>query len=105
MKKARWQLSDKQERLRQAYEAVFLDKAGQPLPEAKRILADLQRLARIYEGPAVISPGSKSCDIHLTMLAAGRREVYDRVIAMLGLDDFVDYHEESSNDRPSTAES
>lgn len=105
MRKSRWQLSEKQERLRQAYEAVFLDKSGHVLPEARRILADFQRLARIYDGPAVVSPGTKSCDIHLTMLAAGRREVYDRVIAMLGLDDFVDYHEENADARPNTAES
>lgn len=84
---------------------TFLGSDGKPHGEARRVLADLKRLSKRNLGGLVVSPITRTVDIHATMHANGRREIYDRVISMLGLDDFDEPQQENDDDRPSSAES
>jgi len=66
-------------RRRSIYRAVFLDDAGKLTDAGEAVLADLARFARVHTSTAVISPVTRMTDTHATMLAEGRREVFNRI--------------------------
>lgn len=70
-------------RRRRAYARCFLDEAGRLTPEAHIVMADLAAFCRVYRSTVVVSPVSRSVDTHASMLAEGRREVYNRLFAIL----------------------
>lgn len=81
---------------------TFLGVDGRPHPQGRMVLADLKRLSKKNDGGLIVSPITRTVDPYATMHANGRREVYDRIIKMLGLEDFDDQPEENSNAGSST---
>jgi len=69
-----------------AYARTFLGIDGKLHADAAIVLADLKRLSRKSTGGLVFSPKAGLVDIHATMHANGRREIFDRIIEHLNLD-------------------
>jgi hypothetical protein len=74
-------------RRRKAYVNCFLDDEGNLTPAARLVMADLARFCRVYRSTVVVSPVSRSVDTHASMLAEGRREVFNRVFSILRITD------------------
>lgn len=72
-------------RRRAMYRAAFLDRDGQMTEAGRAVVADLARFARAFQSTAVVSPVTRTVDTHATMLAEGRREVFNRLIYYLNL--------------------
>lgn len=72
---------------KRAYRRTFLNQDGKPLPDAEAVLADLRRFCRVTSSTAVVSPISKSIDPIAMAMAEGRREVWNRIVAHLYLED------------------
>lgn len=70
-------------RRRKAYVNCFLDENGNLTPEARLVMADLAQFCRVYRSTVVVSPVSRSVDTHASMLAEGRREVFNRMFSIL----------------------
>lgn len=93
------------ERLTESLNQLFRGADGLLKADAKRVLLDLRRQARIDAGLVVMNPNTRGSDHDLTMMVAGRREIYDRFSMLLGLDDYLFDTEDPPDDRPNTAES
>ena len=74
---------------KRAYRRLFLDAEGQIGPDAEIVLADLKRFCRAMSTTVVVSPVSKSIDPLAMAMAEGRREVWNRLMAHLHIDDKV----------------
>lgn len=74
-------------RRRKAYKACFLDDDGNLTPEARLVMADLAHFCRVYRSTVVVSPVTRSVDTHASMLAEGRREVFNRMFSILRITD------------------
>lgn len=74
---------------KRAYRRVFLDGDGNIGPDAEIVLADLKRFCRALSSTVVVSPVSKSIDPLAMAMAEGRREVWNRLMAHLHIDDKV----------------
>lgn len=72
---------------RQAYKNTFLDGKGKLSPEAKLILADLKRFCCATRPTIRVSPQSGMIDPIAMGVAEGRREVWNRMMANLHLDE------------------
>ena len=72
---------------KQAYRRVFLTQDGKVGRDAEVVLADLKRFCRASSSTVVVSPVSKSIDPYAMALAEGRREVWNRLMAQLYLDE------------------
>lgn len=73
-------------RRRQAYRMLFMD--GDKLsPLGELVLSDLKKFCRGGDPVVVVSPISGMVDTHASMVAAGRQEVWQRIMAHLKLDD------------------
>ena len=70
-------------RRRDAYRRTFLGADGRPHDGAARVLADLRRFCR------ATAPSFTPNDPYTTALLEGRREVWNRLMAFLTLDDDV----------------
>jgi hypothetical protein len=66
-----------------AYRRLFMDANGDINRDAEIVLADLKRFCRATASTAVISPISKSVDPIAMAMAEGRREVWNRLMAHL----------------------
>lgn len=73
-------------RRRDAYRRTFLDADGRPHRSAERVLADLRRFCR------ATVPSFTPGDPHTTALLEGRREVWNRLMAFLRLDEESVWH-------------
>jgi len=73
-------------RRRDAYRRTFLGADGRPHRSAEGVLADLRRFCR------ATSPSFTPGDPHTTALLEGRREVWNRLMAFLQLDDNAVWH-------------
>jgi hypothetical protein len=73
-------------RRRDAYRRTFLDADGRPNRNAERVLADLRRFCR------ATAPSFTPGDPYTTALLEGRREVWNRLMAFLQLDDDRVWH-------------
>ena len=72
---------------RTAYRRLFLDQDNNMRPDAEVVLADLRRFCRAQGSTAIVSPISKSIDPIAMAMAEGRREVWNRILAHLYLED------------------
>lgn len=74
---------------KRCYRRVFLDGDGNIGPDAAVVLADLKKFCRASSSTAMVSPVSKSIDPLAMAMAEGRREVWNRLMAHLYIDDKV----------------
>lgn len=72
---------------KQSYRRVFLDGDGNVGRDAEIVLADLKRFCRASSSTVVVSPVSKTIDPYAMALAEGRREVWNRLMSQLYLDE------------------
>jgi len=66
-----------------AYRRTFMDENGNIGPEAKHVLNDLRKFCRATGTTVVVSPVSKTIDPLAMAMAEGRREVWNRIMAHL----------------------
>lgn len=71
--------------LRTAFRRVFLGQNGKPTRDAEVVLLELRRFC--YGAKPTLKQGAQGLDVHASIAAAARQEVYFRVIDMLNLDD------------------
>lgn len=75
-------------RLKAAYQTVFTGKGRMDKDAALRVVVgDLERFCRVSQSSVVVSPISRTVDTHATMVAEGRREVFNRIAYYLNLSD------------------
>lgn len=72
---------------KQAYRRTFLDPDGNVHRNAETVLADLRKFCRATSSTAMVSPVSKSIDPIAMAMAEGRREVWNRLMAHLHIDE------------------
>lgn len=70
---------------RNAYRACFFDRDGKLTTAGQLVLDDLARFCRVHQSTVVVSPVSRVIDTHATMVAEGRREVFNRLHYYLNL--------------------
>lgn len=70
-------------RKKTAYRRTFMDDQGNLGPEAKIVLNDLRKFCRATGSTMVLSPVSKTIDPLAMAMAEGRREVWNRIMAHL----------------------
>jgi hypothetical protein len=74
-------------RKRTAYRQCFFDDNNQLTQAGRTVFADLAKFCRAQQSTAIVSPISRTVDIHASMLAVGRLEVYNRILAHLHISD------------------
>ena len=74
---------------KRSYQRTFLNQDGITHPDAEAVLADLKRFCRVTTSTAAISPVTKSIDPIAMAMAEGRREVWNRIMAHLYIDDRI----------------
>lgn len=74
-------------RKRTAYRRCFFDDDNRLTLHGQAVMADLAKFCRAQQSTAVVSPVSRAVDIHASMLAEGRREVFNRIIGHLHISD------------------
>ena len=87
-------------RRKRAYRRMFLGDDGNLTRDGEAVLVDLRRFCRATASTAVVSPMSKTVDPIAMALAEGRREVFNRLIAHLYVDEKTIFNltDEASND-------
>ena len=88
-------------RKRQAYRRALCGDLKTPHLDGQIILEDLRKLARIDSGGLVVSPTQQMTDPYATIYRAGLRDMYLRIVQMLGLTeaDTFDTSEETSDEQ------
>ena len=66
-----------------AYRRTFMDDQGELTAEAQLVLNDLRKFCRATGSTMVLSPVSKTIDPLAMAMAEGRREVWNRIMAHL----------------------
>lgn len=66
-----------------AYRRVFMNPQGDLTRDGEIVLADLRRFCRASSSTAIVSPVSKQIDPLAMAMAEGRREVFNRLVAHL----------------------
>lgn len=74
-------------RRKQAYRLTMMDADGKLHRNAEIMLADLRRFCRVTASTAVVSPVSRTIDPLAMAMAEGRREVWNRIMAHLYVDE------------------
>jgi hypothetical protein len=87
-----------------AYRATFCGELPTPHVNAEIVLADLRRLCWIDRGGIAISSVDRHTDIYATMYRNGMRDVYLRIVKMIGLDATTQPEETPDGGPPATAE-
>ncbi len=72
---------------RMAYRRCFMDGEGKITRDGEIVLADLIRFCRWYQSTTIVSPVSRQTDVPASFQAAGRREVFARLMANLHVSD------------------
>jgi hypothetical protein len=70
-------------RRKMAYRRTFFNASGDLHRDSEIVLADLRRFCRANTSTALISPVSKAIDPIAMAMAEGRREVWNRLMAHL----------------------
>lgn len=83
---------------KRAYRTLLLDQDGNVAPNAMLVLADLKKFCRASSSTIVVSPVSKTIDPLAMAMAEGRREVWNRIMAHLYIDDKVVAQIKDDND-------
>jgi hypothetical protein len=71
---------------RPAYELLFKGGGHALLPMSRIVLGDLRHVSRFQRGGLVISPISRMTDPLATAYRDGQRDLYIRILLMIGLD-------------------
>jgi len=74
-------------RQRAAYRRCFADADGKLTREGRAVLAHLADFCRVSRSTLVVSPVTRTVDTHATMVAEGRREVFNKIVQILSLTD------------------
>lgn len=74
-------------RRRAAYRRCFQDSHGNLTPEGRAVLAHLATFCRADRSTLVVSPVTRTVDTHATMVAEGRREVFNKILQTLNITD------------------
>lgn len=74
-------------RRKQAYRLTLIGADGKLHRNAEIVLADLRRFCRVTASTAVVSPVSRTIDPLAMAMAEGRREVWNRIMAHLYVDE------------------
>lgn len=69
-----------------AYKRCFLDESGQLTKDGERVLRDLADFGHMKRSTVKASPVTRQIDTHASMVAAGRREVVQRVLDYIHID-------------------
>ncbi|MCW3505657.1 Bbp19 family protein [Burkholderia cenocepacia] len=72
---------------REQYRRCFCDERGKLTPAGEAVLADLAQFCRANQSTVITSPVQRTIDPLATMIAEGRREVFVRLIHILGMED------------------
>lgn len=80
--------------LRTAFRQTFLQADGKPNGAQRLVLEELRRFC--YGNRPTLKQGPQGLDVHASIAAAARQEVYMRIMDMLNLDD-RDLHAMSKN--------
>lgn len=72
---------------KRAYRLTFLDADGNLNPTAKVVMTDLRKFCRATGSTVVVSPVTKQIDPIAMAMAEGRREVWNRIMAHLHVDE------------------
>lgn len=80
-------LIDRILRRKQSYRRTFMSEDGKIGRDAEIVLSDLRRFCRASTSTVVVSPVSKSIDPIAMAMAEGRREVWNRIMAHLYVDE------------------
>lgn len=72
---------------KRSYRRTFLDGNGDLGPDAKVVMADLKRFCRATTSTVMVSPVTKTIDPIAMAMAEGRREVWNRIMAHLYIED------------------
>lgn len=71
--------------LRSAFRRVFLQQNGKPNDDQRIVLDELRRFC--YGAKPTLKHGPHGLDVHASIAAAARQEVYMRIAEYLNLDD------------------
>jgi hypothetical protein len=74
-------------RRKHAYERLFRLADGAPQGDARAVLADLKRFARMPDAPVARSTVSGQTDALATGVMIGRQEVVNRILAHIHIDE------------------
>jgi hypothetical protein len=82
-----------------AYRRTFMDDQGRLTPEGEIVLNDLRKFCRATGSTMVLSPVSKTIDPLAMAMAEGRREVWNRLMAHLYVNEkqVFELHERDSD--------
>jgi hypothetical protein len=80
--------------LREAFRRTFLQADGRPNGDQRMVLDELRRFC--YGNKPTLKMGINGLDVHASIAAAARQEVYMRIASMLNIDD-RDLHEMAKN--------
>lgn len=72
---------------RESYRRCFVSADGKLTRHGEAVLADLASFCRANRPTVVFASPQRVVDTHASMLAEGRREVYCRIIEILGMTD------------------
>jgi hypothetical protein len=73
---------------KRAYRRLFPVERGMVVGDARAILADLKKFARLPDAP-IVRDGHGRVDPIASALLTGRQEVVNRILAMIHMDDRV----------------
>jgi hypothetical protein len=82
-----------------AYRRLFYDAGNNLHRDGEIVLADLRRFCRATASTAIISPVSKNVDPIAMALAEGRREVWNRLMAHLHVDERTVFNLQDGDDQ------
>lgn len=74
-------------RRKRAYRRLFALQDGEPVGDAKTVLADLARFCRANDPPLVRSPVTGAVDPIASAVLVGRQEAFNRIRAQLHIDE------------------
>ncbi|MDY7802810.1 hypothetical protein U0E23_10060 [Burkholderia stagnalis] len=72
---------------REHYRRCFCDERGKLTPAGEAVLADLAAFCRANQSTVITSPVQRTVDPLATMVAEGRREVFVRLVQIIGTTD------------------
>jgi hypothetical protein len=78
-------LAEKRERRVGAYKRIFSTE-GKLNDDALMVLQDLMRFCHVNSSSVMMKPNGDGVDSHATMVAEGKREVWNRIAYNLSLD-------------------
>jgi hypothetical protein len=94
--------NEKQRKLALAYQRTFFGDTDAPHIDGEAVLADLRKQACLGDQGVVINKATGMVDPHATCYRAGLRDMYLRLVGLLGIDERTTFTEERA-DEPTVA--